>query len=124
MRLDNLQRIRLGEGLMAAGLVLLALHPAAWCVPAALFLLGLGCAPVYPAIMHQTPATFGAENSQAIMGLQMASAYVGTTLMPPLFGLLSEGIGLWLYPFYLALFVVGLTLCTQTVSRALTRRAA
>ena len=71
-----------------------------------LVLLGLGCAPVYPCIIHSTPANFGAENSQAIIGVQMACAYLGTTLMPPLFGLLAQWVGLWLYPVYMLVFAV------------------
>ena len=65
-------------------------------------LLGIGSAPIYPSIIHSTPAHFGAERSQAIIGVQMASAYVGTCLMPPLFGLLAGYIGAWLLPVYIA----------------------
>ena len=68
--------------------------------------IGLGCAPVYPCIIHSTPANFGADNSQAIIGIQMASAYVGATFMPPLFGLLANYISLKLLPVFLACFFV------------------
>jgi fucose permease len=64
-------------------------------------LVGLGCAPVYPSMIHATPAHFGRERSQAIVGVQMASAYVGTSLMPPIFGLLTRWIGTRFLPLYL-----------------------
>lgn len=69
-----------------------------------LIIIGLGCAPIYPSIIHSTPANFGAENSQAIIGVQMASAYLGSTFMPPLFGLLATHVSIGLYPVYLLLF--------------------
>ena len=78
---------------------------------AGLVIAGLGCAPIYPAIIHSTPANFGRENSQAIIGVQMAAAYVGSTLAPPLFGLLSSSVGTWTFPVFLtALAVLGLVM--------------
>ena len=68
-------------------------------------IIGLGCAPVYPCIIHSTPYNFGAENSQGIIGIQMASAYVGSTFMPPIFGLIANHISLQLMPIYLAAFL-------------------
>ncbi|SDN25321.1 Fucose permease [Actinomyces ruminicola] len=74
-------------------------------------LAGVGAAPVYPAIIHSTPENFGRRNSQAIIGIQMAAAYTGTTIMPPLFGIISGRVGLWLLPFYLlALALLGLAM--------------
>ena len=69
-------------------------------------IIGFGCAPIYPCIIHSTPNNFGAENSQGIIGVQMASAYVGSTLMPPLFGLIANHISLSLMPVFLAFFIV------------------
>lgn len=78
---------------------------------AGLVVAGLGCAPIYPAIIHSTPTNFGRENSQAIIGVQMAAAYVGSTLAPPVFGLISSGLGTWLFPVFLtALVVLGLVM--------------
>ena len=78
---------------------------------AGLVVAGLGSAPIYPAIIHSTPVNFGARNSQAIIGVQMAAAYTGSTLAPPLFGALSTWLGLWLFPFFiLALVVLGLAM--------------
>jgi len=74
----------------------------------ALILIGLGCAPVYPSVIHSTPYNFGAEHSSALIGVQMA-AYVGTLLMPPLFGILGRAFGMGLFPYYslfLLLFMI------------------
>jgi len=74
-----------------------------------LVIAGLGSAPIYPAIIHSTPANFGRSNSQAIIGIQMAAAYTGSTLAPPLFGALSTWTGMWIFPLFLAaLAMVGL----------------
>ena len=67
--------------------------------------IGFGCAPIYPSIIHSTPNNFGAENSGAIIGIQMASAYVGSTFIPPLFGLFGNHIGFKILPVYLIVFV-------------------
>lgn len=67
--------------------------------------IGFGCAPIYPCIIHSTPSNFGAENSGAIIGIQMASAYVGATFIPPLFGLLGSLIGFAIMPIFLIIFV-------------------
>ena len=67
-----------------------------------LVIAGLGCAPIYPSIIHSTPANFGSENSQAIIGIQMASAYVGSTFMPPLFGFIAHNFPA--HPWYLESF--------------------
>ena len=72
----------------------------------ALVVAGVGCGPVYPAIIHSTPANFGARNSQAIIGIQMAAAYTGSTLAPPIFGALSTWTGMWLFPLFLAVLAV------------------
>ena len=66
--------------------------------------MGLGCAPIYPSIIHSTPDNFGRENSQAVIGIQTASAYLGSTFMPPVFGLLAAHVSISLYPVYLLLF--------------------
>src|SRR5690554_3155554 len=84
---------------------------------AGLVLIGLGCAPIYPCIIHETPRNFGAENSQAIIGIQMASAYVGSTFIPPIFGLLANYVTIALYPVYLSLFLVLMFIMTEKLNR-------
>jgi len=84
---------------------------------AGLVIIGLGCAPVYPSIIHSTPANFGQDNSQAIIGIQMASAYTGSTFMPPLFGLIADTISIGLYPVYLILFTILMIAMTEKLNR-------
>lgn len=93
--------IRLGVSIALAGVVCIAL-PFTVTAVVGFVIIGLGCAPVYPCIIHSTPDNFGAENSQGIIGIQMASAYVGSTFMPPVFGLIANYISLKLMPVYLA----------------------
>ena len=73
---------------------------------AGLIVIGLGCAPIYPCIIHSTPSHFGADKSQAIIGVQMASAYVGTCLMPPVFGVIANHLTVALLPAYLLVILV------------------
>lgn len=101
MKLSDPQMIRLGQGVIALGVLILLLPLRIYATLAGLALVGLGCAPIYPCIIHSTPGHFGADKSQAVIGVQMASAYVGTCLMPPLFGLVSEHLSPALFPLYL-----------------------
>ena len=101
MKLSDPQMIRLGQGVIALGALILLLPLHIYATLAGLALVGLGCAPIYPCIIHSTPGHFGADKSQAVFGVQMASAYVGTCLMPPLFGLVSEHLSPALFPLYL-----------------------
>ena len=106
-RLGDRTMIRLGTGILFLGVVLLLFPGLPEIVAlAACVILGLGSAPVYPSIIHATPSNFGPENSQAIIGVQMASAYTGSTFAPPLFGFLSQRLGLHLLPVYVGLFAV------------------
>ena len=104
--LNDMQMIRLGQGLIAVGMITLLLPFGTITSLAGLLLIGLGCAPVYPSIIHATPANFGEDKSQAMIGVQMASAYAGTCLMPPVFGLVANHLGISLLPFYLMLILI------------------
>ncbi len=117
-RMGDRRMIRVGIGVMALGAALILL-PLRAELPAlaGLVIFGLGCAPVYPSIIHATPANFGRENSQAIIGVQMASAYVGSTFMPPLFGLIAQHCSLKLFPVFLAALLVLLLLMTERLNR-------
>ena len=83
-----------------------------------LIIIGLGCAPIFPSILHSTPQNFGEENSGALVGVQMASAYTGAALMPPLFGILAGFLGLGIFPIYLAVFAVMMLVLTSLLNRA------
>ena len=110
VKINDRNMIRLGQAIMVLGLVLMLLPLGKGTAMAGLLLNGLGCAPIYPCIIHSTPEHFGPENSQAIIGVQMASAYTGILLMPPLFGLLANHIGAYLLPFYMAA-ITALMIC-------------
>ena len=99
-KFSDANMIRLGQGVIAAGVIVMLLPLGEIATTAGLLLIGFGCAPVYPCIIHSTPDHFGEENSQAIIGVQMASAYTGTLLMPPLFGLIANHISTSLLPWY------------------------
>lgn len=101
IRFTDTQLCRASLLLMGLGAVTLLLPVGAAAAMGGMVLFGLGCAPVYPCIIHATPARFGKERSQAFIGVQMASAYLGTTTMPPLFGLLGSWLGMGFFPVFL-----------------------
>lgn len=105
-KLNDTKMILLGQSLILAGILLLLLPLKEMIALPGLIVIGLGCAPIYPSVIHSTPAHFGADKSQALIGVQMASAYVGTCLMPPVFGLLANHIGAFLFPFFLLLILL------------------
>lgn len=115
--------IRIGLAVITAGLVMIMLPVSVNAVAlVGLVVVGIGCAPIYPSVIHATPANFGRENSQAIIGIQMASAYVGTTFMPPLFGVIAENINIGLYPFYMAVFAVLMVVCSEMLNKKVSER--
>jgi fucose permease len=128
MRFNNRQMVRLGQCLAASGIAALAVPIVVpvtaqiaahfnYFLLAGFFLIGLGCAPIYPSLLHETPENFGSGCSQAIMGLQMASAYVGTTLMPPLFGRLAAQTGFALFPPVIGMVLLMQIIMTETANK-------
>lgn len=115
-KLGDNKMIRLGTAIALLGVVLIAV-PLKSVTIAGFIIIGLGCAPVYPCIIHSTPDNFGAENSQGIIGIQMASAYVGSTFMPPVFGLVANNISLKLMPLYLGFFLILLLIMLSKTER-------
>ena len=109
--------IRMGQGIIAVGIAVMLLPFGQTGAIVGLLLIGLGCAPIYPCVIHSTPAHFGEENSQAIIGVQMASAYTGILVMPPLFGLIANHISVALMPWYLALILVVMALMCEALNR-------
>lgn len=106
MKLNDTQIIRLGQGFIISGIVLLFLPFGSVSSLCGLIFVGLGCAPVYPSIIHSTPEHFGADRSQAMIGIQMACAYVGICFMPPIFGFIANHVSVSLYPVYLLAILV------------------
>lgn len=117
MKLNDVQMIRLGQGLIGAGVLIMLLPLGAGASLAGLIIIGLGCAPIYPCIIHSTPDRFGADRSQAIIGIQMASAYVGTCLMPPLFGLIANHVSVSLFPVYMLVILVLMTVMHELLTK-------
>lgn len=105
-KLNDTQMIRLGQGIILAGIIAMLLPFGNAATMTGLILIGLGCAPIYPCIIHSTPAHFGADKSQAIIGVQMASAYIGILLMPLFFGVLAEHISVSLLPLFLFIILI------------------
>lgn len=101
MRFSDTQLIRMGFGIIALGASAMLLPLGQTVSLVGLVLIGLGCAPIYPCVIHATPEHFGTANSQAMVGIQMASAYTGTCLMPPLFGLIANHVHVSWLPVYL-----------------------
>lgn len=105
-KLNDKQMVRLGEGIIVLG-ILLMIQPFSELLSLySLIIIGLGCAPIYPSLMHATPILFGKEKSQSVMGVQMASAYIGNICMPPLFGIIGEKLGIGLFPIYIAVLLL------------------
>ena len=122
MKLNDTQMIRLGQGITAVGILVMLLPGPREISLAGLILIGLGCAPVYPCIIHSTPDHFGAHRSQAIIGVQMASAYVGTCLMPPLFGLIANHISVGLFPVFLLLILILMVIMHELLTKKTAHR--
>jgi fucose permease len=116
IKLTNRKMVRLGQGLIACGIITLLLPLSSMLLPA-FFLIGLGCAPIYPSLLHETPKNFGSEKSQAIMGIQMASAYIGTTFMPPLFGRLASYMSFNLFPVFIFIVLIIKIIMVEIVNK-------
>lgn len=120
MKLNHKQMIRLGEIIILLGVIALLLPFGNLVLCAGFILIGLGCAPIYPSLLHETPVNFGAEYSQSIMGIQMSCAYIGSTFMPPFFGILASKISYAIMPFFtgglLILMIVMIELLNKRIA--------
>lgn len=124
-RVGDRNMIRIGTAIIIAGILAVWIPVAPnWLCLSGLVAIGFGSGPVYPSIIHSTPANFGKENSQAIVGVQMASAYIGSTTMPPVFGIIARHIDIGLYPVFLMLLVLLMLLMTEKLNRAVKHRSA
>ncbi len=117
-KIGDKDMIRLGITVILVGMVFIIL-PVSSHIPALIgfAVVGFGAAPVYPAFIHATPTNFGRENSQAIIGMQMTSAYIGSTLMPPVFGFIAERTMVGIFPYYLIFFVVVALVLSEKLNR-------
>jgi len=117
IKLNNRKMIRIGQCFIFLGIIALVLPVGSILLLPGLFMIGLGCAPIFPSLLHETPKNFGKENSQAIMGIQMASAYIGTTLMPPFFGQIGSYIGFTVFPLFIVTILVIQIIVIETMNR-------
>ena len=116
-KLGDRKMILAGTAVLLGGIALLLIPAPNALAIAGFVIIGFGCGPIYPCIIHSTPANFGAENSGAIIGIQMASAYVGSTFIPPLFGLLGRALGFAVLPFFLLVFLFLMITMTELTFR-------
>ena len=116
MKLSNEALIRMGTVLIILGILLMLLPLPLPFTMVSFIIIGLGLAPIFPSMLHQTPVYFGKENAQATMGLQMAFSYSATTLMPPLFGQLFSFTSFSLMPYVLLAAAIGLIACTTRLA--------
>lgn len=121
-RLSSWKLIHIGQTVVLIAVILLLLPLPAPAAVAALFLIGLGNGPIFPNLVHLTPRNFGAEISQSVMGTQMAAASTGIMLMPPIFGLLVQGLGVGLFPYYLTAMFLLMIVCTVLLVRGLKKQ--
>lgn len=117
MKLNDTQMVRLGQSIIVLGIMAMVLPGSNVLALAGLILIGLGCAPIYPCVIHSTPAHFGADKSQAIIGVQMAFAYIGILAMPPLFGVLASRISVALLPCYLFAILVVMVIMHELLTK-------
>ena len=121
-KFSDTQLVRASLVMMGVGVIVLLLPLGPYAAMAGMVFFGLGCAPVYPCIIHATPVRFGAEKSQAFIGVQMAAAYLGTTTMPPLFGLMGRSIDMGLFPVFLAVVLGVMGVMHERLVRTTERR--
>jgi len=123
MKIGDRNMIRAGQTIALLGTVVLLLPLPNSALCAGLVLIGLGCAPIYPSLLHATPDNFGKGISQSIMGLQMASAYIGSTFLPPLAGFIAERVSMKLYPFFLLAIVLIMIFMAESLNSIKRRQA-
>ena len=122
LKVNDRNMIRMGQILIVLGVLLVILPLSQELLLAGLVVIGCGCAPIYPSIIHETPQNFGADLSQSIIGVQMASAYTGTCLVPPIFGLIAQYIDVALYPYFLAVILVLMIVMSEKLHIATSRK--
>ena len=117
MKLNNRQIVRIGQLIIACGIVTLILPLKSNFLLPGLFLIGLGCAPIFPSLLHETPKNFGKEYSHIIIGLQMGCAYIGTSIMPPIFGLITSVTSFSIFPVFIGAVLVVKVVLTEVMNR-------
>ena len=122
IKLNNRQMVRLGQIIIGCGITVLVLPFGNVTLLPGLFMIGLGCAPIYPSLLHETPKNFGVEYSQAMMGIQMGSAYIGTTIMPPIFGWFASYMSFNIFPFFIGIILAVKIIMVEVLNRKIDKR--
>jgi fucose permease len=120
MRISCRRLIQIGQIITLIGALFLLLPFASGFSIIGLLLVGFGCAPIFPCMLHETPNRFGQVLSQKIMGLQMAFAYIGSTLLPPLLGLIVSITSIGILPFFLIVYIIGMYLSSERIAKLMT----
>ena len=121
-RIGDKNMVRIGQMLCLIAILLFFVPLGKSLALIALVLMGIGCAPIYPGLLHATPVNFGPENSQAIMGVQMGCAYIGTTFMPVFFGAITNLTGLTVYPVFLLVVLALLIIVTENINSKMAKK--
>lgn len=116
-KLKNRQLIRTGEIVIVVGTMLMLLPLSKYVTLAGFVLIGLGCGPIFPCMLHETPARFGKENSQYIMGIQMAVAYIGSSFLPPVFGFIASNLSVIVLPLFLLFYIIIIIASSESTNR-------
>ncbi len=116
-KLNNRQMIRLGLLISLTGAIMILLPLPKPLLMAAFVMVGLGFAPIFPAMIHETPVRFGRNNSGTIIGFQMAASYSGSAIIPPLFGVFGRAFGMEIFPPYLLLMIVAVLVASELVTQ-------
>ncbi|MDR0644775.1 MAG: MFS transporter [Treponema sp.] len=119
IKLNSRQMIRLGQAIIGCGIIVMVLPFGNSALVLGFFMIGLGCAPIYPSLLHETPENFGKEYSQPIMGIQMACAYIGTTIMPPIFGGLTSYTRFTIFPMFIGIVLIIKIIMVETLNKKL-----
>lgn len=124
IKLGDRRMVTLGQVLIGLGILTLFLPFGNVCSLIGFILVGAGCAPIFPGLLHETPENFGAELSQSIMGMQMACAYIGAALMPPIFGVVADFAGIKLYPVFLLVYAMIIVFAVSGLNKTIKNRTA
>ncbi|MBR4785594.1 MAG: MFS transporter [Fibrobacter sp.] len=122
IRFTDMRLVHAGIAIVVVGCLVLVFPLPLWVTPVCICLLGLGCAPVYPSLIHATPARFGEELSGRAISIQMAGSYLGSIIMPPAFGFVASHFSVIVWPIALAFFVGSLLLCVCLLDYVTRRR--
>lgn len=115
-KVNNTALIRAGQTIALVGALLLLLPIPTVFTISSFVIVGIGCAPIFPCMIHETPVRFGKENSQSIIGYQMALAYTGATFLPPILGVIAARITIRLMPFFILAYVLIMISCSERIN--------